>query len=147
MPSSLLIENHYSRWWLKASFRFLEGRDHAASAYYLILVVVFGRVPNTWQMHSKYLLDESLNLPFRVCCTCFEWFGLNSWLCTLMPLSVSLGRDSHLGLFLVSLHLSALSCGLIHLFVSSWHLPSSQESTPCPSTLIPWSRYLLLPFG
>lgn len=148
MPSALLIENHYSRWWLKASSRFLEGRDHAASAYHLILLVVFGRVPDTWQMHSKYLLDESLNLPFRVCiCTCFEWFGLNCWLCTLMPLSVSLGRDSHLGLFLISLHLSALSCGLSHLFVSSWHLPSSQESTPCLSTLISWSRYLLMPFA
>ena len=71
-----------------------------------------------WQMHSKYLLDESLTLPLSVACicTCFEWFGLNSSLCTLIPLSVSLGRDSHLGLFLVNLHLSALSCGLIHLY-------------------------------
>lgn len=88
MPSALLIENHYSRWWLKASSRFLEGRDHAASAYDLILVVVFGRVPDTWQMHSKYLLDESLTLPLSVVCicTCFEWSGLNSWLCTLIPL-------------------------------------------------------------
>ena len=65
MPSALLIENHYSRWWLKASSRFLEGRDHTASAYHLILTVVFGRVPDTWQMHSKHLLDESLNLPLE----------------------------------------------------------------------------------
>ena len=149
MPSALLIENHYSRWWLKASSRFLEGRDRAASAYHLILIVVFGRVPDMWQMHSKYLLDESLTLPLSVACicTCFEWFGLNSWLCTLIPLSVSLGRDSHLGLFLVSLHLSALSHGSIHLFVPSWHLPSSWESTPCLSTLISWNRYLLLPLA
>lgn len=106
-----------------------------------ILSSWFRIMPDSWQMHSKYLLGELLNLPLSIyICTCFEQFGLNSWLGTLTPFPVSLGLDCHLGFFLVSLYLGVLAWGLIHLSVWPGHPPSSQSGRPlCLSSLISWN--------
>lgn len=105
---------------------------------------VFRKGLDTWQMHSKYLLDESSNLPPGVYLyllllvwfefltlyfndpPCLPWVWLSSWF-------------SWFGL-------SVPVCYLLHPSVGSWYLLSSWLNPSCLSSLISCNWYLLLSF-